>query len=159
MFRPALLALGGLAVLAGCADDPAPAVAAGPSPDASNPTVVTDSIPATSLRTDSTSTDYEAPVTLVSMTAGDIACYLTVSTASGAERTEYADFRLCERDDLIGQRVVLTPTPSPVQSPSCGGDPECTDTELVNMITGIDPASTAPTRDVELDPLPADAAE
>lgn len=163
MFRPALLALGGLALLAGCADDSAPtdaaAVAAGPSPDASNPSVVTDSIPATSLRTDSSSTDYEAPVTLVSMTEGDTACYLAVSTGSGAERTEYADFRLCERDDLIGQRVLLTPTPSPVQSPSCGGDPECTDTEMVNMITGIDPASTAPTRNVDLDPLPPDVTE
>ncbi len=159
MFRPARLALSslafaGLALLAGCADDPAPAVAAGPSPDASNPTLGTDSIPATSLRTGSAAVDYEAPVTLVSMAAGDIACYLTVRTAGGAERTEYADFRLCERDDLVGQRVVLTATPSPVQSPSCQGDPECTDTEMVNLITGADPAGADPAG-----AAPADAAE
>ena len=30
---------------------------------------------------------------------------------------------------------------------------------MVNMITGIDPAGAAPTRDVEVEPLPADAAE
>lgn len=160
MLRSTLLAMSaGLLLVAGCADAPAPAVAAGPSPDASNPTVVSDSIPATSLRTDSSDVDYEIPVTLVSATSGDIACYLTVRPDGGAERTEYADYRLCERDDLIGQRVVLTPTPSPVQSPSCEGDPECTDTEMVNLITGIDPAGAAPTQDVEAEPLPADAAE
>ena len=150
MLRSAV-ALAALVLLSGCADEAAPggSSAAGPAPDASNPTVATDSIPATSLRTDSSQVDYDVPVTLVSMTAGDIACYLTVRTGGGAERTEYADFRLCERDDLVGQRVVLTPTPSPVQSPSCGGNPECTDTEMVNLITGIDPARAAPTRAAE----------
>ena len=139
---PCLALAAALVLLAACRDE-APAVAAGPSPDASNPTAMTDSIPASALRTDSTSADYDVPVTLVSMEPGDAACYLTVRPDGGAERTEYADFRMCERDDLIGQRVVLTATPSPVLAQSCQGNPDCTDTDMVNLVTGIDPADAA----------------
>ena len=139
---PLRLALAALAVtLAACGGaDTTPAVAPGPSPDASNPAASTDSIPATAVRSDSSSVDYDAPVTLVSMANGDRACYLTVRTDGGAERTEFGDFRLCESDEFVGQRVVLTATPSPVQAASCQGDPDCTDSEQVNLVTNIDPA-------------------
>ena len=140
------LVLAALTLLAACGDDAGPdesAVAAGPSPDASNPAATTDSIPASALLSDSAAVDYEAPVTLVSMDNGDAACYLNVVTDSGEERTEYADFRICERDDLVGQRVRLTATPSSVMAPSCGGNPECADTEMVNLVTGIDPAAAS----------------
>ena len=140
------LALAALVCLCACGDDAetGSAVAAGPSPDGSNPTSVADSIPASSFRTDSSQVDYDLPVTLVSVASGDIACYLTVRPDGGAERTEYADYRLCERDDLVGQRLVLTATPSPVQAQSCEGDPECTDTQMVNLVTGADPAGGEP---------------
>ena len=132
-----------LIALAACADDAPPAVAAGPSPSGSNPVAMTDSIPEAALRSDSSTTDYETPVTLVSMQAGDAACYLTVR--GDAERTEVADYRMCERDDLVGQRVVLTVTPSQILADSCNGDPSCTDLKPVNMVTGMDPADAAPT--------------
>ena len=135
-------------VLSACADDAAPPVPAeAATPDANNPAASMDSIPPAALRTDSISADYDEPVTLVSMKAGDVACYLTVHGAQET-RTELADFRVCERTDLVGTRVLLTATPSQVQAQSCGGDPECRDTEAVNLVTGIDPASE------ELPPAP-----
>ncbi len=141
---PRLLLLAFLA-LAACQPEAPPAVAAGPSPSGSNPVAMSDSIPEAALRTDSSSVDYETPVTLVSMTAGDAACYLTVRPDGAAERTEVADYRMCERDDLVGQRVVLTVTPSQILADSCEGNPACTDLKAVNMVTGMDPADAAPT--------------
>lgn len=128
-------------LLAGCGSDPAPPVPTTAEPDANNPVASMDSIPPAALRTDSVSTNYDEPVTLVSLENGDIACYLTVRTAAGEERTELADFRVCERTDLKGTSVLLTATPSQVQANSCQGDPECQDLDAVNLVTGIDPAS------------------
>ena len=130
--------------LAACGGaDTTPAVAAGPSPDASNPAASADSIPAAAVRSDSSQVDYDVPVTLVSMENGDRACYLNVRTDGGAERTEFGDFRLCESDEFVGQRVLLTATPSQVQAASCQGDPDCPDSEPVNLVTNIDPAPSA----------------
>jgi len=139
---PLRLTLAALAVtLAACGgSDATPAVAPGPSPEASNPAASSDSIPATAVRSDSSSVDYDVPVTLVSMEDGDRACYLTVRTDGGAERTEFGDFRLCESGELVGQRVLLTATPSQVQAASCQGNPDCPDTEAVNLVTNVDPA-------------------
>ena len=140
--RPLLFAL---ITLAACQPETPPGVAAGPSPSGSNPVAMSDSIPEAALRTDSTQADYETPVTLVSMQTGDAACYLTVRPDGEPERTEVADYRMCERDDLVGQRVVLTVTPSQILADSCNGNPECTDLKAVNMVTGMDPADAAPT--------------
>lgn len=135
--RP-LLALAVLAALAACGSDPAPGATTDAAPDGSNPAASTDSIPAASIRTDTASVDYDRPVRLVSMENGDRACYLTVRPDGEPERTDLADFPFCERTDLVGQRVVLTVTPSEVMAESCEGDPACTDTEPVNLVTGID---------------------
>ena len=140
--RP-LLALAVLAALAACGSDPAPGATTDTAPDGSNPAASTDSIPAASIRTDTASVDYDRPVRLVSMENGDRACYLNVRTDGGAERTEFGDFRLCESDEFVGQRVLLTATPSQVQAASCQGDPDCPDSEPVNLVTNIDPAPSA----------------
>ena len=144
---PLLLALAACG-LSACASDPAPAATGVVSAEDSNPAVSMDSIPPTSLQADSTAANYDEPVTLVALDDGDIACYLTVRGAGG-ERTELADFRFCERTDLVGTRVLLTATPSQMLAASCGGDPECRETEQVNLVTGIDPA------DEDLPPAPA----
>ncbi len=129
-----------LIALAACASDPAPGVTTDTAPAGSNPAASTDSIPESALRGDSAMVDYEQAVRLVSVQNGDRACYLTVQADGEPERTELADFRFCERTDLVGRRVVLTVTPSEIMAESCQGDPACTDTEPVNLVTGIDPA-------------------
>lgn len=133
----ALLALAVALTLAACGPETAPddsteTVESG----ASNPTASGDSIPAGALVDDGV--DYDQPVQLVSMESGDRACYLTVRPDGGPERTDMAAFGLCERTELVGQRVALTVTPSPVMAESCGGNPECTETEQVNLVTGLD---------------------
>jgi hypothetical protein len=137
---PALLALvAGLAVSA-CQPDPAPGAGA-PPPEGDaerNPAASTDSIPTDAIRTDTSSVDFDRPVRLVAMENGDRACYLTVQPDGGPERTDLAEFGLCERTDLVGQRVALTVTPSRIMAASCGGDPECRETEPVNLVTGMD---------------------
>ncbi len=140
------LLLCSLVALAACQGEaPPPGVAAGPPTTGSNPVAMTDSIPEAALQSDSSNADYETPVTLVSMQAGDAACYLTVRPDGDAEHTEVADFRMCERDDLVGQHVVLTVTPSQILADSCQGNPACTDLKAVNIVTGMDPAGAAPT--------------
>ncbi len=76
-------------------------------------------------------------VTITQMQPGDRACYLTVQ-GDGGERQEMADFEFCERDDLIGQRVTLTTVATQIQAMSCQGDPECPDTEQVQLVTAAD---------------------
>jgi predicted small lipoprotein YifL len=79
------------------------------------------------------------PATIVSMTAGDRACYVTVREAGGATVEKAAAFPLCERDDLVGRRVLLTTAMANIQAESCQGDPDCTETERVRMILAADP--------------------
>ena len=128
--------------LSACQSDPAGAPA-GPTVAETSPTASVDSIPQTALRAGDDAGQYDAPVTLVSMQNGDRACYIDVQDDAGT-RTELADFRLCERDDLVGTRVILTATPSQIQAASCEGDPECRDMEPVNLVTGIDPVTDEP---------------
>lgn len=70
--------------------------------------------------------------------AGDIACYLTLVDARGAEFTEMADFELCEAQ-LVGRRVRLSYRLEQVASAKCEGDPDCKLTETVPLIVKADP--------------------
>ena len=135
----ALLALSVVLTLSACRSEtaPEPAVETVES-GANNPAASADSIPAGVMVDDGV--DYDRPVQLVSMESGDRACYLTVRPDGEPERTDMADFGLCERTDLVGQRVALTVTPSQVMAESCQGDPECTETEQVDLVTCMDPA-------------------
>jgi hypothetical protein len=133
------LVLAALFALSACGTDTETAPVAAPAAsDASNPAASEDTIPEGAMADDGV--DYSQPVELVSMENGDRACYLTVRPDGEPERTDMADFGLCERTDLVGQRVALTVTPSQVMAESCQGNPECPDTEQVNLVTGIDPA-------------------
>ncbi|MGB0695041.1 MAG: hypothetical protein ACPGOY_05290 [Rhodospirillaceae bacterium] len=75
--------------------------------------------------------------TLQQTVYGDIACYLTLTDADGKPFEVMADFDLCEQDDLIGRRVVLTFETLSVMAASCEGDPECQDTEEVPLATAM----------------------
>lgn len=70
--------------------------------------------------------------------AGDIACYLTLVDARGAEFTEMADFELCEAK-LVGRRVRLSYRLEQVASAKCEGDPDCKLTDTVPLVVKADP--------------------
>jgi hypothetical protein len=69
-----------------------------------------------------------------SLTQGDTACYITLENARGKRSEEMASFELCEKTQLIGQRVRLKRERSAVMAASCQGDPECKKTQTVNLI-------------------------
>jgi hypothetical protein len=80
--------------------------------------------------------------TLVSIEQGDIACYVTIENG-GTSETMDGDFELCpgggrDASGKIGKQVTLTTEKSSVQAASCQGDPECTATETVDLVTRID---------------------
>lgn len=82
-----------------------------------------------------------APVTLVSLESGDVACY--VSVLDGEEEVyHHGDFELCEgglsdASTHIGTSVVLTLEKTNVLADSCEGNPACTDTQEVDFVVGI----------------------
>ena len=81
-----------------------------------------------------------APVTLKNLTAGDRGCYVEVSDAAGATQEHLASFEVCERTELVGQRVTLEIRTESVAAESCQGDPECTQSEQVPLVVTITPA-------------------
>lgn len=86
--------------------------------------------------------------------AGDIACYLTLVDARGAEFTEMADFELCEAK-LAGRRVRLTYAMETVASAKCEGDPDCKLTDTVPLVSKADPVDRPAARASSKPLLPA----
>lgn len=81
-----------------------------------------------------------APV-LVGLTAGDVACYAELSEG-GSNRSVMADFAVCPGGDhdasaLIGKPVAVTTRPEKVMADSCQGNPDCTDSQTVDLIVTI----------------------
>lgn len=73
---------------------------------------------------------------LVSLVSGDTACYATF-LENGVERQELATFEMCEHQDLVGSVVTITKEKANVMAASCQGDPECKDTEEVDIISSM----------------------
>ncbi|MGN6182380.1 MAG: hypothetical protein ACTHQM_01860 [Thermoanaerobaculia bacterium] len=69
--------------------------------------------------------------------SGDVACYLTLTDAQGREFTELAGFEICEMPSLIGKRVTLTYTLGKVMADECQGDPECTKSRTVALVSAV----------------------
>ncbi len=80
---------------------------------------------------------------LRSLESGDVACYVTLADERGVEFTELADFEICEMQSLVGKRVALTYTSGKVMSDECQGDPECTKTRTVALISAMKVAPAA----------------
>lgn len=88
--------------------------------------------------------------TLVSVVAGDAACYLTVTDGAAAEQSLPADFELCpgggsDATRYVGSRVTLDRHPGQVMADSCAGDPNCKETKTVDLVVAVKPAATATT--------------
>lgn len=129
-------------LLAGCqtANDGTPAV----DSDASTPAESSADVP-NALNP----LDYPPVATLQQFTAGDRACYATVTDPDGVETEQFASFELCDRTDLLGQSVQLTYESTSIIAASCQGDPACEESESVWLITAMEPvnSSAAPVSD------------
>lgn len=77
------------------------------------------------------------PVTINSASAGDVACYLEVTDASGTAQSLMADFSICERTDLDGKKATLTYSKQNVLADSCQGNPDCSDSKTVDLVTKV----------------------
>ena len=74
---------------------------------------------------------------------GDRACNVVLMTDAGELSIE-GEFDLCEGGShdatpLLGQRVTWTTEKAAVQSASCQGDPECTDSETIDVVNTLMP--------------------
>ena len=81
--------------------------------------------------------------TIMSMNAGDTACYLKLKDDRGAVFEEMARFEICEQRALVGKRVALTYVQQAVMSPDCQGDPACKKTRTVALVSAAKPVAAA----------------
>lgn len=84
--------------------------------------------------------------TLVGLEQGDVACYVQLKDADGTEHNLHGDFELCEggANDAtahIGKAVNYVTSKEKVMGDTCEGDPECTDTKVVDFVVKLKPAS------------------
>lgn len=76
--------------------------------------------------------------TLLTLENGDIACYVLIQNDAGEEQTFDGDFDLCgTKMGLVGKKVSLVTQKANVQAGSCEGNPDCTDTEEVDLVVEI----------------------
>lgn len=82
------------------------------------------------------------PVTLVSLTNGDRACYVATKAADGTEASIEGDFELCpgggkDASALLGKQVTYTTEKANVLAESCQGDVDCGKSDQVDMVVTI----------------------
>lgn len=96
---------------------------------------------------------------VLSLEAGDVACYITLRDDRGKQFQEYAEFDLCEIDGLVGKRVVLTYTVGEIMADECEGDPECEYTRTVALVRSarVAPRVAAPAPAPSLPAAPSSA--
>lgn len=70
------------------------------------------------------------------LTLGDRACYIAIEQ-DGEVSESMAFMALCERDGLIGQFATFEHEAAEVSAMSCQGDPECTESETVLLISEV----------------------
>lgn len=74
--------------------------------------------------------------TVLSLENADTACNVELRKDDGRTAHAAADFEVCfQQPSLVGRRVALTWTMANVQAESCGGDPECSDSERIALIS------------------------
>ncbi|MBT5230790.1 MAG: hypothetical protein HOM11_11020 [Methylococcales bacterium] len=91
------------------------------------------------LKTTMKKNDAPSEGVLVSLSAGDVACYVELKLASANITTQMAEFEICDQESLINQPVKLTYTQANVMAANCDGNPECTRTEKKSIINKMEP--------------------
>ncbi|MEQ9365810.1 MAG: SH3 domain-containing protein [Leptospirales bacterium] len=69
------------------------------------------------------------------LSAGDVACYVELDYGDRQE-TVMAGFEICEQP-LVGKRVTFKTRKERVMAASCEGDPECGESETVDLIVSV----------------------
>ncbi|MBW3571305.1 MAG: hypothetical protein KY467_09375 [Gemmatimonadetes bacterium] len=69
---------------------------------------------------------------------GDRACYVDLEDGQGQRSEQAASFEFCERSELVGQRVRLTRERTAIPAMSCQGDPECAQSDSVDLIVAAE---------------------
>lgn len=85
----------------------------------------------------------EGDLTLVRLENGDAACYVVVRTADGAEVSHPGDFELCpgggkDASKHVGKEVELETRKERILADSCQGNPECPDSEEVELVVRVE---------------------
>ena len=75
--------------------------------------------------------------TVIALTMGDRACYVDFTDKNGKRYVEMANFDICEQESLINRKVIFTYTKDNVMAAECQGDPECTKSEAVSLISSV----------------------
>ncbi len=68
------------------------------------------------------------------LVSGDRGCYVRFEDVQGRSSEGVASYELCERTELVGQRVQFRRERTPIQAMSCEGDPECVRQDTVDLI-------------------------
>lgn len=74
--------------------------------------------------------------TVTLMQAGDHACYVDLKQSNGAVVSLKASFEICEMD-IVNKKISYKLEEASIMADSCQGDPECTESEKVNIITSV----------------------
>jgi len=74
---------------------------------------------------------------IISVDAGDTACYLQIKDDTGKMHDELAIFDFCEDKNLLNKPREFIYERARVMATTCGGDPECSDTEFIWLIADI----------------------
>ena len=72
---------------------------------------------------------------VTALNAGDVACYVELDYGD-RKTTEMADFAICEMP-LVGKHIQFQTRPERVMADSCPGDPECGESETVDLIVSV----------------------
>ncbi len=76
--------------------------------------------------------------TVTGLNAGDRGCYIKLTSEQGRAFEEMADFSVCEKPKaLVGKRVSLGYSVERVMAAACQGDPDCTKTDPVVLVTTL----------------------
>jgi hypothetical protein len=78
--------------------------------------------------------------------AGDVACYITLDDDKGVSFQELADFSICEKTSLVGQRVKLAYRIENVMADECQGNPDCTKSKKVALVISVKKLAAKPAK-------------
>ncbi len=75
--------------------------------------------------------------TVIALTMGDRACYVKFKDNNGGTHEAMANFEICEQENVLHKKVIFSYSETRVMAAECQGDPECTKSDTVKLISSI----------------------